>query len=72
MAGGFVGTLKKAAIDAVIDKPAHVYIGGAVFLWTMRKIQTQQTYNLYFGKCDFQRRQLQSSQKETNSLQPHH
>jgi hypothetical protein len=55
MAGGGGGA-KKFIINALIDHPGKVYLGGAAFLYFYRYITIQQTYNSYFGKIDFQRR----------------
>jgi hypothetical protein len=33
-------------------------MGGAVFVYTIRKIKTQTTYNHWFGKNEFDRREL--------------
>lgn len=56
MAGGG-GGLKKLVINTVLDKPAQVYVASGFFLYTLRRIQVQQAYNLHFGKFEFERRQ---------------
>lgn len=55
MAGGG-GGVKKLIINTVLDYPAYVYVGGGAALWAIRKLQTAQTYNKWFGKIDFERR----------------
>eukprot|EP00350_Pseudokeronopsis_sp_OXSARD2_P012810 CAMPEP_0170556658 /NCGR_PEP_ID=MMETSP0211-20121228/18012_1 /TAXON_ID=311385 /ORGANISM="Pseudokeronopsis sp., Strain OXSARD2" /LENGTH=63 /DNA_ID=CAMNT_0010867135 /DNA_START=15 /DNA_END=206 /DNA_ORIENTATION=+ len=55
MAGGG-GGMKKAAINLVLDKPAHVYVGGGVLIWAIRRYQIESTYNLHFGKFEFYRK----------------
>jgi hypothetical protein len=54
MAGG--GGAKKLIINFVLDNPAKTYVGGGIFLYFLRQYQTRTTYNLHFGKFDFQRR----------------
>lgn len=54
MAGG--GGSKKLIINFVLDNPVKTYLGGAAFLYAVRKYQTATTYNKYFGKFDFQRK----------------
>ena len=65
MAGGG-GGIKKIVIDALLDKPAQVYIAGGVFLWALRTYQTRTTYNYHFGKNDYERR------VERGEHHPHH
>ncbi len=55
MAGG--GGMKKTIINLCLDKPVHVYLGGATFLWAVRQYQTANAYNYYFGKIEFLRNQ---------------
>lgn len=54
MAGG--GGFKKKAINFVLHKPVHAYLGGATFLYAWRQYQTQTTFNYWFGKIEMQRR----------------
>lgn len=54
MAGG--GGAKKFIINALLEHPGKVYLGGAAVLYFVRTFQTAQAYNYYFGKFDFQRR----------------
>jgi hypothetical protein len=54
MAGG--GGVKKYIVSALVDHPGKVYLGGAAFLYFYRRHQIDSTYNLHFGKFDFQRR----------------
>ena len=53
MSGG--GGLKKTIINACLDKPVQVYLGGGFFFWAVRQYQTQTTYNYWFGKNEFLR-----------------
>lgn len=55
MSGGG-GGLKKFMINAIIDKPAETYIATGALLYLVRRMQTQMTYNTYFGKMEFERR----------------
>jgi hypothetical protein len=54
MSGG--GGAKKFIVTMFVDHPGKVYLGGAAFLYFQRLWATQQAYNSYFGKIDFQRR----------------
>ena len=54
MAGG--GGFKNKIINFVLDKPAHAYLGGGAFLFLMRRVQTQQTFNYHFGKFEYERK----------------
>ena len=55
MAGG--GGLKLRAINFVLDRPVAVYLGVASAMYTIRWYQTKTTYNYWFGKIEFDRRQ---------------
>ena len=52
MSGG--GGAKKFIVTMFVDHPGKVYLGGAAFLYFQRLWATQQAYNFYFGKIDFQ------------------
>jgi hypothetical protein len=54
MSGG--GGAKKMLVNLFVDHPGKVYLGGAAFLYFYRRYAIQSTYNLHFGKFDFQRR----------------
>ena len=54
MAGG--GGAKKFIINAFVDHPGKVYLGGGAFLYFYRQFAIQKAYNWHFGKFDFQRR----------------
>lgn len=51
MAGG--GGTKKLIITLLVDKPAHVYVGGGLAIWAYRQYSIRTQYNLWFGKFEF-------------------
>ena len=48
--------MKKQVIDTLINKPVQVYLMGGALVYGVRTVKTQQTYNYWFGKCEFERR----------------
>ena len=56
MAGPNFGKYKKMAILFTVDNPHVVYLAGGLSLWAFRKYQVANTYNYWFGKCEFERR----------------
>jgi len=56
MSGGG-GGLKKTVIDTIIHKPVQLYLVGGAALYALRSYQTTTTYNYWFGKAEFERRQ---------------
>ena len=55
MAGG--GNYMLKSINFVRRNSVQVYLGGAAFLYGVRWYQTKSTYNYWFGKIEFDRRQ---------------
>ena len=39
MSGG--GGAKKLVVNYIVDHPVHIYLGGAAFLYGIRRLQTQ-------------------------------
>ena len=54
MAGG--GGMKTMIINFCVRNPVIVYSGGGLFLLGLRKYQSQNTYNYWFGKQHFDRK----------------
>ena len=50
------GGMKKQVIDTLIHKPVQVYLVGGAVLYSLRTYQTRTTFNYWFGKCEFERR----------------
>ena len=55
MAGGG-GGLKLKAINLMLDRPVACYLGLATVIGSYRWYQTKTTYNMWFGKIEFDRR----------------
>ena len=53
-----IAGIKKYVINTLLHKPIQVYLFGGAFLYSFRWYQTQTTYNYWFGKCEFERRQI--------------